>query len=105
PLAKGVPPLNIDDEWTRLKEIISEVPSAITLERTRPPTIEQVRRLVANQRHRIIHFMGHGGQHESGAVLLFEQNNGDLDPVTAKDFVRRVRGTVFLVTLNACASA
>jgi CHAT domain len=105
PLGHDVEPLNIDSEWMRLKEIIQHVPYAITLERTRPPTIEQVRTLVANQRHRVIHFMGHGGQDERGALLFFEQENGDLDPVTARQFVLRVRGTVFLVTLNACGSA
>src|SRR5437667_3027666 len=60
PLSHAVEPLNIDGEWMRLKESIGALPYAITLERTRPPTIEQVRILVANQRHRVIHFMGHG---------------------------------------------
>src|SRR5439155_26853466 len=69
PLSHELEPLNIDDEWTRLKEIIQHVPFALTLERTRPPTIEQVRALLANQQHRIVHFMGHGGQDERGAVL------------------------------------
>ena len=105
PLSHEVEPLNIDGEWMRLKEIIQQVPYALTLERTRPPTIEQVRTLVANQRQRVIHFMGHGGQHEAGAVLCFEKDNGDLDLVTAKQFMLRVRGTVFLVTLNACVTA
>src|SRR5205085_5828913 len=105
PLGHELEPLNIDGEWLRLKEIIQHVPYAITLERTRPPTIEQVRSLVANQRHRVIHFMGHGGQDERGALLYFEKDNGDLDPVTARQFVLRVRSTVFLVTLNACVTA
>ena len=105
PLEKELPPLDIDAEWMRLKEIISEVPHTISLERTRPPTIEQVRRLVASQRNRVVHFMGHGGQHETGAILCFEKDNGALHPVTAREFVMRVRGSVFLVTLNACVSA
>jgi len=105
PLSIHVNPLNIDGEWIRLKEIIHGIPSAITLERTHPSTVEQVRRLVANQRHRVVHFMGHGGQFETGAILCFEKENGGLDPVTAREFVHRVRRTVFLVTLNACVSA
>ncbi len=105
PLDKQVPPLNIEGEWERLKEIIQEVPFAITLERTRPPTLEQVRRLVANQRNRTVHFMGHGGRHDTGAILYFEQYDGGLDPVTARDFIRCIRDTVFLATLNACVSA
>ena len=105
PLEKGLPPLDIDAEWMRLKEIIHDVPAAISLERVRPPTIEQVRRQVANQHNRVVHFMGHGGQHETGALLCFEKENGELHPVTAREFVMRVRGSVFLVTLNACISA
>src|SRR5256714_7328702 len=105
PLHKELDPLNIDGEWLRLKEIIQQVPFAITLERARPPTMEQVRSLVAKQSQRVLHFMGHGGLHETGAVLCFEKENGDLDRVTAKQFIQRVRGTVFLVTLNACVSA
>ncbi len=42
PLSSDVEPLNIDGEWMRLKEIIQKVPYAFSLERTRPPTIEQV---------------------------------------------------------------
>jgi tetratricopeptide (TPR) repeat protein len=105
PLDTELPPLDIDAEWMRLKEIISEVPHNISLERTRPSTIEQVRRLVANQRNRVVHFMGHGGQYKTGAILCFEKENGELHPVTAREFVMRVRGSVFLVTLNACVSA
>jgi len=105
PLSTYVDPLNIDGEWMRLKEIIHEIPSAITLERTHPSTMEQVRRLIANKCHRVVHFMGHGGQFETGAILCFEKENGELDTVTAREFTHRVRGTVFLVTLNACVSA
>ena len=105
PLDKDVPPLNIDGEWLRLQEIIQAVPQALTLERTRPPTLEQLRRLLANQRQRVLHFMGHGGQHEGGAVLLFENEHGGLAPVTTRDLLRRVKGTIFLATLNACVSA
>ncbi len=62
--------------------------------------------MVANQRHRVVHFMGHGGQDEQvGAFLCLEKENGTLDAVTARQFVQRVRGSVFLVTLNACVSA
>jgi len=105
PLSTELPPLNIDGEWQRLKEIIKAVPSAVTLERTRPPTIEQLRTLLVNRRQRVVHFMGHGGQDEAGAILCFEKENGDLEPVTARQFALRVRGTTFLVTLNACVSA
>ncbi len=106
PLSHELEPLNIDGEWIRLKEIIQELPYNIGLERTRPPTLERVGLLVANQQQRIVHFMGHGGQdNKAGAFLCFEKDNGDLDAVTARDFLRQLRGNVFLVTLNSCVSA
>src|SRR3989440_9891845 len=50
--------------------------------------------------------MGHGGRDEQGgAILCFEQDNGELAAITARELVQRVRGSVFLVTLNACKSA
>src|SRR6266487_3110321 len=76
PLSSRLASLNINAEWTRLKEIVEEIGRslhcALTLERTRPPTLEQVRNAVSGQRHRVMHFMGHGGQVEQGAVLCFE---------------------------------
>ncbi len=106
PLSHAVDALNIDGEWMRLKEIIRELPYAITLERVRPPTLERLGLYVTNQQHRIVHFMGHGGQDkDKGAILYFEQENGGLDPVTARDLMRQLRGNVFLVTLNSCISA
>ena len=105
PLQQDLPPLNSTASGYASRTI-QPLPYQITLERTRPPTIQQVRNQVANQQHRVIHFMGHGGQHEKeGAFLCFEEDNGVLAPVTARQFVLRVRGTVFLVTLNACVSA
>jgi len=106
PLHTELEPLNIDGEWTRLIEIVKELPYAIILERTRPPTLERLGLLVSSQKNLIVHFMGHGGQNkESGSILCFEQENGELARITAKDFIRQVRGSAFLVTLNACVSA
>jgi hypothetical protein len=105
PLSSQIPHLNVEGEWLRLREIMSSLTSACRLERTRPPTLEQLRRLLANQRQRVVHFMGHGGRNEQGAVLYFEQENGDLAPMTARECVQRLSGTMFLITLNACATA
>jgi tetratricopeptide (TPR) repeat protein len=106
PLHPGLAPLNISGEWMRLKEIVAGLDSAVTLDRVWPPTIERLRERVAHQRQRVVHFMGHGGQDERvGAVLCFEQDNGSLEAITASEFTKRLRGSVFLVTLNACESA
>ena len=105
PLDKDVPPLNIDGEWLRLTEVISELENGATLERVRPPTIDRLSEAAAGQRDRVIHFMGHGGQHQTGAVLLFENDKGAPEGIRARDFVQQVGTSAFLVTLNACVSA
>jgi tetratricopeptide (TPR) repeat protein len=105
PLSSRVAALNIDAEWQRLTEMVNALPFALTLERTRPPTLKQLRTILVGQHSWVVHFMGHGGQQSDGAILSFEKDNGDLDLVEAKDFAFCVRGTTFLVTLNACDSA
>lgn len=105
PLSPQIPQLNVESEWLRLKEIIGSLTSACLLERTRPPSLEQLRRLVANQCQRVVHFMGHGGRSEQGTVLYFEQENGEPVPISARECVQRLSGTMFLITLNACATA
>lgn len=105
PLSCEIQPLDVEGEWIRLRDVMEAIPYALTLERVRPPTLERVRQLVANQKGRVVHFMGHGGQGEKGALLCFEQENGDLEWVTAEDLTKRLRETAFLVTLNACVSA
>ena len=105
PLSHELDPLDTEEEWLRLQEVIAELPYAITLERSRPPTLERMRHLLAGQRAQVVHFMGHGGQEQQGAVLCFERDNGDLQKVTARELTLRIRDSVFLVVLNACVSA
>lgn len=106
PLSHDLAPLHIESEWIRLTEIVRELPFAIELERAQPPTLDRLGLLLAGKQQRIVHFMGHGAQDpRTGAVLCFEHENGSLDAVTAREFLRSVRQGVFLVTLNACSSA
>ncbi|MBA2285534.1 MAG: tetratricopeptide repeat protein [Ktedonobacteraceae bacterium] len=106
PLSHNLAPLNIQGEWTRLTEIVGGLDRAVMLERAWPSTIGRLRELVAGQQQRVVHFMGHGGQNTEGeAVLCFERTDGAREDVSAREFVQRVQGSVFLVTLNACQSA
>jgi tetratricopeptide (TPR) repeat protein len=106
PLSHNLAPLNIQGEWTRLTEIVDDLQRAVTLERVWPPTVTRLRELVAEQQQRVVHFMGHGGQNAEGeAILCFERDDGTREDISAREFVQRVRGSVFLVTLNACQSA
>ncbi|HEY1352318.1 MAG TPA: CHAT domain-containing protein [Ktedonobacteraceae bacterium] len=105
PLSRSTEQLPIERDWTLLQEVIEDVPRVVTLERCRPPTLKHLRELVANQAGRVVHFIGHGGQREEGAILCFEQENGDLDTVTTQQLLKRLQNTAFLVTLSACVSA
>src|SRR5579884_687324 len=106
PLSTEVEALDTDSEWERLKETLQQVPAALTVERVYTATIDQLHRLLVNRQQRIVHFMGHGGQQKDlGAYLCFEKDNGDLDRVSAERLALHVRGTTFLATMNACASA
>ena len=106
PLSHALAPLNIQGEWTRLTEIVQKLKRAVILERAWPPTIESLRERLAGEQQRVVHFMGHGGQHaHDEAVLCLEQDSGAREDVTAREAVQRVQGSVLLVTLNACQSA
>jgi tetratricopeptide (TPR) repeat protein len=116
PLGGGLAPLDTEGEWVRLTEIINATANDVTLERTVPATMGQLRRLVAGERQRVIHFTGHGGQDASGALLFFEREVGDLtaeevnasgnvEAVSAREFISHIRGTAHLVVLSACVSA
>ena len=105
PIAHDIARLDITGEWQRLKDSLHELKTTITLERVRPPTLEQSRRLVANQWRCVFHFMGHGGHGSKESFLIFEDEKGGPKPVTAHEFIRRMEDTAFLVTLNACVSA
>jgi len=105
PLDESLAPLKIEAEWLRLSEIVQELEQKVILERTRPPTIGQLRKLVANRDNVVVHFMGHGGLEKGKTSLCFEREDGGLALVSAREFVHRLEGKVFLVTLNACVSA
>ncbi len=105
PIAHEIDRLDIEGEWIRLTESLHELETSITLERVRPPTLDQTRRLVANQRNRVLHFMGHGDHNGKDSCLVFEDERGAPKPTNAQEFIRRLEDTAFLVTLNACVSA
>ena len=116
PLGGGLAPLDTEGEWVRLTEIINATANDVTLERAVPATMGQLRRLVAGERQRVIHFTGHGGQDATGALLFFEREVGDLtaeevnasgnvEAVSAREFISHIRGTAHLVVLSACVSA
>jgi tetratricopeptide (TPR) repeat protein len=106
-----------------LVELIGKENLSATVRVLRPPTLENLRRHLAEKTgfYHILHFDGHGGYggqmpapapglfqefrgHEGR--LLFETETGDKDEVTAQRLATMLKGcTVPFVVLNACRSA
>ena len=105
PLSSLVSQLNIEGEWLRLGEIIDSLTSACRLERVHLPKLEQVRRLVANKRQSVVHFMRHVGKTNRDLFCTLSSENSELAAITAQECIQRLRGTIFLITLNVFASA
>jgi hypothetical protein len=73
------------------------------------PTVDELRRVLVEQRVHVLHFMGHGDfDHQLGqGVLLFEDGRGGCLPLTGQALAAKVAGvpSLRLVVLNACQSA
>ncbi len=104
PIDHEIARIDIEGEWARLRDSLNNLKSDITLERVRPPTLEQTRRLTADQRHYVVHFIGHGGQdHRADSFLVFENDFSVSKAVTAQEFMHRMEGTAFLMILSAAS--
>jgi pentatricopeptide repeat protein len=99
--------LNVEQEWRHLVKIVtSQKPSkALTLKRLRPPTRSTLSSSLNPQGTSIVHFMGHGTQHNGKACLVFEDARGRELLVDATDLTDALSPQVFLVILNSCLSA
>jgi len=105
PVTREFAPLNISGEWKRLVEAVEKLSHEVILNRVNPPTFDCLREQVLSHTNTIIHFMGHGGQVNGQAVLLFENNLGGPESIGAKDLALSIKTSVYMVILNACVSA
>jgi len=82
-------------------------PHTIQLKVIRPPTLAALRREIAGgEPFDVVHFDGHGREGATGTELVFEDANGDPDPVSADAFTGALApAPPRLVLLNACRSA
>jgi hypothetical protein len=109
---KNLVQLDVDQEWLRLKEALSELEQSgrVTLERLDQATWARLQERLAEEDYHIIHFIGHGDfapETDSGALYM-ETAAGQGHPVTTEDLrtlFRDERGTLRLVVLNACKGA
>jgi hypothetical protein len=106
---KGHPPLNADQEVADIKEALGwrEMLGLVKIEQLKPPTLTALKKRVDRGRFHVLHFIGHGTlQHDQGA-LVFEDSDGNADPVEGKTLAGLLGDdeSLRLVVLNACHSA
>ena len=108
---KSVEPLDVEEEWRRLRSAVKEVETEGLVSATRLPdaTLLSLQRALRDEDFHIFHFIGHGSfdtAHEDG-VLVLEDGEGGERLVSARDlgaFLRDQR-SLGLVILNTCSSA
>lgn len=105
------PSLDVEREWSNLKEALSELESrgTVTLDRLAPSTVESLQRQLLRHDYHILHFLGHGEFDEvaGDSVLLLADADGRGEPVSGETFSALVRDqrSLRLALLNACRGA
>lgn len=107
----GYEPLDVEQEWTRLCEALSELTErgVVTLDRLEQPTLMALRRRLRQTEYHILHFVGHGGfdTQTQDSVLVVEDQNGRARLVDGQSLSTLLRDqtTLRLAVLNACEGA
>ena len=102
------PPLDVEREWTILRETLSELEGRglVSLERLDKPNLATLRRRLRQAEYHIFHFIGHGGydQRTQDGVLVLEdeQKRGRLVSGQELGMLLHDRRTLRLAILNAC---
>lgn len=103
-------PLQVEAEWARLKEAVSEIEARgqIVLERLSRPTLAELQRALRRDYH-VLHFIGHGGFDATSqdGLLVFEDDKGRGSEVSAPYLSTLLRDadSLRLAVLNACDGA
>lgn len=110
-------PLNVEEEWERLKEAVKEYEKENLLEVERldgssaDALEERLKREKLNQPFHIFHFIGHGAydpRTREGQLLLTDESGKEDLPLNAKrlsEILRDHKETLRLAVLNACEGA
>ncbi len=105
------PPLDVDREWSKLKEALAplETRGLVALERQPDGTLTTLQRRLRQQTFHVFHFIGHGGfdaQSQDGVLALEDELKKDR-LVTGQDLGTLLHDhrSLRLVVLNACEGA
>jgi hypothetical protein len=107
----GYPPLDVEREWTNLKEGLADLEArgVVTLDRLDPPTVDALQRQLQKHEYHILHFLGHGDYSTDAedSVLLLTRPDGSGEAITGETFSALVRDqkSLRLALLNACRGA
>jgi hypothetical protein len=101
------PPVDVEREIQEVEAALRSLGDNVQITVEQHLTTPRFRELL-QQEHHVWHFVGHGGLAKDGktAQLLFEDAQGDPDPVSAMELnILLNRSSLRLVVLNACDSA
>ncbi len=105
---KDYPPLDVEREWTRLEESLSDLTARGQVEVTRleRATLRELQRTLRRADYHVFHYMGHGGfdQAADDGLLVLENEEGNGRKVPGRDVgtILDDARTIRLVVLNAC---
>lgn len=105
------PTLDVEAEWTRLNEALSDLigKNQIAIERLDDATLEALQRKLRRERYHIFHFIGHGEFDESmqEGVLILEGDKGRGHRVSSQSLGMMLHDheSLRVAILNACEGA
>ncbi len=104
------PPLDVEQEWQQLRQVLDPLVTAGRLQVDRLPTasLESLRHALMKGDYHIFHFMGHGGLDAAtgDGVLVFTGPDGRSARETGQDLGVMLEGSpVRMAVLNSCEGA
>jgi hypothetical protein len=108
---RDLPRLDVDREWSKLREAVSDIEAKglVSIQRLDTPRLSRLNRRLRTEQFHILHFIGHGDfDDDTGSgQLFFEDDQGRSSPVSATQVATALRDhqSLKLVILNACEGA
>ncbi len=104
-------PLDVAREWKKLDDGLKRLTDTglVILEKLEKPSFSSLMKKLDKEQYHILHFVGHGQydkDHDEG-VLLFEDEEGNAEPITSQALGVLVHdeASLRLVVLNSCEGA
>jgi hypothetical protein len=100
--------LDVEHEWSKLKEAFADLESRgmVELERLDTPMLTSLQKKLRHREYHIFHYIGHGGfdEEDEDGVLLFEDESRNSFPVKGQYLgtILHDHRSLKLVFLNAC---